>query len=274
MSLPDTKTDSLQTRLVMPSALEQYSQQGRSLKMTTGSGELDSLIDGIQEGLFYLIYGDNFPLDALSHRLLVNCILPIKLRHGFESMAVCINNTDYYGHGKMILNPEKIANTAKAAGIDPKIVSKNLFVQTTYNSHHQMEIASQVSQLIETNQNIKLVVINNLTKFFRDSDGQKRPQVANSVKQVISIIHRACAKNKIAVVATGDSNIASKGVIPRPIGGNYLKHLADAIVYVRDISSNYFNPKFKATLVKHQYMKTPKSVIVHGRRARKIMLLN
>ena len=28
--------------------------------------------------------------------------------------------------GKMILNPEKIANTAKVARIDPKIVSKNL----------------------------------------------------------------------------------------------------------------------------------------------------
>jgi Rad51 len=274
MSIFDANSDLLQTRLIMRSALEQYTNQGNSLKMTTGSGELDSLIDGIEEGLFYLLYGDEMPLDALSHRLLVNCILPIKLRHGFESMAVCINNTDYFGRGKKILNPEKIANTAKSAGIDPKIVSKNLFVHTSYNSHHQMEIASQVSQLIETNQDIKLVVIKNLTKFFNDSNGQRRPEIANSVKQVISIIHRACAKNKIAVVATGDSNITSKGVIPRPIGGTYLKHLADAIVYVKDLSSNYFSPKFKATLVKHQYMKTPKSVVVHGRRARKIMLLN
>jgi hypothetical protein len=274
MSILDTNVDLLQTRLIMRSALEHYTNHGNSLKMTTGSGDLDCLVDGIQEGLFYFIYGDNLPLDALSHRLLVNCILPIKLRHGFESMAICINNTDYYGRDKMILNPEKIANTAKAAGIDPKIVSKNLFVQTAYSSHHQMEIASQVSQLIETNQNIKLVVINNLTKFFSDSIGQRRPEIANSVKQVISIIHRACAKNKIAVVATGNSNVASKGVIPRPIGGNYLKHLADAIVYVKDISSNYFNLKFKATLVKHQYLKTPKSVVVHGIRARKIMLLN
>ena len=123
-------------RLEMKSALEHFSSQGNCLKMTTGSGELDSLIDGIQEGLFYLFYGDTFPLDALSHRLLVNCIMSTK-EHGFESMAVCFNNTDYYGRGKMILNPEKIANTAKAAGIDPKIVSKNLFIQTAYNSQHQ-----------------------------------------------------------------------------------------------------------------------------------------
>ena len=56
-------------RLEMKSALEHFSTQGNCLKMTTGSGELDSLIDGIQEGLFYLFYGDTFPLDALSHRL-------------------------------------------------------------------------------------------------------------------------------------------------------------------------------------------------------------
>src|SRR6476620_12686499 len=107
----------------MKSALEHYSTQGNCLKMTTGSGELDSLIDGIQEGLFYLFYGDSSPLDALSHRLLVNCILPIR-EHGFESMAVCFNNTGYYGRGKMTLNPEKIGNTAKVARIDPIVVSK------------------------------------------------------------------------------------------------------------------------------------------------------
>ena len=81
-------------RLEMKSALEHFSSQGTCLKMTTGSGEVDSLIDGIQEGLFHLFHGDS--LDALLHRLLVNCILPVK-QNGFESMAICFNNTDYYG---------------------------------------------------------------------------------------------------------------------------------------------------------------------------------
>lgn len=257
----------------MKSALEHFSTQGNCLKMTTGSGELDSLIDGIQEGLFYLFYGDAFPLDALSHRLLVNCVMSTK-EHGFNSMAVCLNNTDYYGAGKMILNPEKIASTAKASGIDPKIVSKNLFIQTAYNSQHQKQIANEVSDLIQNNENIKLVMINNMTKFFKDSSGQKRPEIANVVKEVLSVINRSCAKNKVAVVATGDSSLSSKGVIPRPIGGTYLKHLADVIVYVKNISNTAFLPTFKATLAKHQYFKTPKSAIIHGRRCGRMMLLN
>ena len=257
----------------MKSALEHYSNQGKCLKMTTGSGELDSLIDGIQKGLFYMFYGDLLPLDALSHRLLVNCILSVK-EHGFESMAICFNNTDYYGHGKMILNPEKIANTAKVANIEPKIVSKNLYIQTAYNSQHQLQIAEEIAHLVEDNSEIKLIVINNLTKFFRDSRVERRMETASIVKEVVSLINRACAKNKISIVVTGDSNLSSKGVILRPIGGTYLKHIANVIVYLKNISTSTFLPSFKATLVKHQYMKTPKSVIVHGRKCGRAMLLN
>ena len=41
----------------MHSALEHFNEHRNTLKMTTGSAELDSLIDGIQEGMFYLFYG-------------------------------------------------------------------------------------------------------------------------------------------------------------------------------------------------------------------------
>ncbi len=188
-------------------------------------------------------------------------------------MAVCFNNTDYYGREKMTLNPEKIGNTAKMARLDPKIVYKNLFVQTAYNSQHQVQIANEISQLLQENRDIKLVVINNLTKFFRYTNGQRRSEIANAIKEVIWVINRSCAKNKVSVVITGDSNMSNKGIIPRPIGGTYLKHLANVIVYVKNISNSAFLPTFKATLVKHQYLQTPKSVIVHGRRCGRSMLL-
>jgi hypothetical protein len=62
-----------------------------TLKMTTGSAELDSLIDSIQEGQFYLFYGKNkVILDGLVHGFLVNSALPVR-QHGFESMADFFN---------------------------------------------------------------------------------------------------------------------------------------------------------------------------------------
>jgi RecA/RadA recombinase len=263
----------LHPQLEIKSALEQYRKQGGSLKMTTGSAELDSLIDGIEEGLLYLFYGDASPLEALSHRLLVNCILPVKLRHGFESMAVCFNNTDYSGSRKLILNPERIANTAKVARIEPMVVSKNLYVQTAYNSGHQLQVAKEIASLVEENRNIKVIVINNFTKFFNESREQRRLEIANDIKQVIAVVWRACAKNRAAVIITGDANLSSKGIIPRPIGGVFLKHVANTIVHLRDMSVSSSIPRFKATLVKHQYLKTPKSTIIHAKRCGKSMML-
>jgi Rad51 len=77
--------------------------------MTTGSANLDSLIDSIQEGQFYLFYGSNrLLLDGLVHGLLVNCVLP-KQKHGMESMALYLNNVDYYQPDKSkVFSPERL----------------------------------------------------------------------------------------------------------------------------------------------------------------------
>jgi len=49
-------------------------------------------------------------LDDLAHRLLVNCVLPVREKHGLESMAMYINNVDYYQPDKSkVLSPAKIA---------------------------------------------------------------------------------------------------------------------------------------------------------------------
>ena len=128
----------------MQSALEHYNEHRTTLKMTTGSADLDSLIDGIQEGMFYLFYGNNsVVLDAMVHRFLVNCVLPVKENHGFESMGIFFNNVNYYDFSRRTsasVSPEKIGIAAKCSGIDPKIVFKNPYILTAYNGSHQLSV--------------------------------------------------------------------------------------------------------------------------------------
>jgi hypothetical protein len=221
-----------------------------------------------------LFYGNNhLALDALVYTSLVNCVLPIKQKHGFESKAICLNNTDYYDQRKTAaLNPEKIGVASKCAGIDPKIVFKNLYVHPAYNQQHQLSVAEEVAELIESNNDIKLLVVNKVTKFFKDS--KNKMEAANILKQVIGIISKACTKNKVALVCTGDSNTTSKGIIPRPIGGLYLKHAANVIVHFKEFSKTSSIRSFKATLIKHQYTKTPKSAGMYVRKAGGMMLLD
>jgi hypothetical protein len=64
-----------------------------------------------------------------------------------------------------------------------------------------------------------------------------------------------CAQNKVALICTGDANVTSKGIIPRPIGGTFL-NTANVIAHLRECSV-YHPSAFKATLIKHQYAKHP-----------------
>jgi hypothetical protein len=100
-------------------ALEHFNEHRNTLKMTTDSANLDSLIDSIEEGQCYLFYGNNKTiLDGIAHRMLVNCVLPIREKHGFESMANNINNVDYYQPDKSkVLSPEKIATWTEYTAI-------------------------------------------------------------------------------------------------------------------------------------------------------------
>lgn len=262
----------------MKCALDLLDQQNTVQKMSSGSAEIDGLVDGLQQGLFYLFYGtpDNqIVLDSLLNRILVGCILPKSgKKHGFESMAVLFNNIDYSTdkNKHQILNPEKIAVISKYAGIEPKIVSKNLFVHTAYSLEHQITIAQEIADKIESNLDIKLLGIRNLTKFYANASEDN-----SALKKVLNILYQVCIRNKVTVVATGFCNVSNSGTIPRPTGGTYLKHLANVIVNLKpSASSNYYatsssssgsgSVMYRATMIKHPYQITPKHVNVYAKR--------
>ena len=91
------------------------------------------------------------------------------------------------------------------------------------------------------------------------------------LKEVIGILCKVCVQKKIALVCVGDANTTSRGVVPRPIGGTYLKHAFNVIVYLRE--SNQVQT-YKATLIKHQYSKTPKSAILYTKKMGRMLLLD
>jgi hypothetical protein len=113
-----------------------------------------------------------------------------------------------------------------------------------------------------------------LTKFFKDSTGRKKMETANLLKQTIGTLCKACGKNKVALVCTADSNTTSKGLIPKPTGGLYLKHAANVIVHIKEQSGTSTIPSFKATLLKHQYVKTPNSAVIYIKKTGGTMLLD
>ncbi len=265
----------------MKCALDLLDQYDTLKKMSTGSAEIDSLIDGIQEGSFYLFYSSHenqLILDSLLYRQLIGCILPrSNNKNGFESIALFFNNIDLSmdKNKHQLLNPEKIAIASKYASIEPKIVFKNLFVQTAYSQEHQVTIAEEIADKIESNPDIKLLAIRDLTRFLsKDKNANwNTNDDTNTLKKTLGIVYRACTKNKVAIVTTGDCNISNNGIVPKPIGGTYLKHITNVIIHVKpivwstnhgDITSPHIS--FKASMIKHPYRKTPKSVNFYARK--------
>lgn len=51
------RLEDLEIKLHWIAAFDDFNERRNTLKMTTGYAELDSLIDSIQQGQFYLFYG-------------------------------------------------------------------------------------------------------------------------------------------------------------------------------------------------------------------------
>src|SRR5918996_91492 len=269
----------------MKCALDLLDQYSALQKMSTGSSEIDSLIDGIQAGSFYLFYSSHenqLLLDSILYRQLIGCILPkSQKKNGLESAALLCNNIDLsYGKNKhQLLNPEKIAITSKYAGIEPKIVFKNLYVHTAYNLEHQVRVAEEIAEKIEANPDIRLLAIRDLTKYLakdRNTNWNTNDDT-NSLKTTLGTLYRACTKNKVAILATGGCNVSNSGIIPKPNGGTYLKHIANVVVHIKPnfwATTTYNNNNttsspyvsFKASMIKHPYQRTPKAVNFYVKR--------
>jgi len=224
------------------------------LKMSTGNPDLDSLIGGVEEGLFYLFYGEQQILDTLIHRLIVNCVLP-RDRGGFQAKGVYFNNTDY-NTGKTILDPTLLGGLAKRVGLEPKDVFRSIYTAAAYNEERQLIVANQVAELMERDPGIKLLAVHNITRFFADS--KRVEETRRVLKQVISILWSTAKKRGIALVATADALNTGRGFIPRPQGGNYLRHAAGIIVYIKRLED-----AAKAYLIKHPCRKTPDSITLY-----------
>jgi RecA/RadA recombinase len=263
----------------MKCALDLLDQFCDLQKMSTGSAEIDSLIDSVQEGSFYLFYGNQenqLILDSFLYRQLIGCILPKTKKNGLESAAIFLNNIDFSKdrNKHQLLNPEKIAIVSKYAGIEPKIVFKNVLVQTAYNQEHQSQIADKIAEKIESNPDIKLLAVRDLTKFIVKDTNSNVGDDANTLKKTLGVLSRVCTKNRVAIVATGNCNTANSGIIPKPVGGTYLKHLSNVIVHIKPNfwsttgNNNAASPYvlFKSTMIKHPYQQTPKSVNFYAKR--------
>ena len=245
--------------VVMKTAAEALREEAGRKRLTTGSGELDALIDGIRLGQFHLFYGDDEEaLDLLIHRAIVNCILPAE-KGGLDAQALYFNLCNYH-QAKTLLDPDKLSQLAKHVGIDPTVAFENIQSVSAFNEAQQLAATREVSEVLDRNRDIRLVVVHNLTRFIETS---RKPEDARLIlKQVIGLLKQSAARNDLALVASSSSSKGSKSRIPKPEGGTFLRHEANIVLYLKRVDVDAIHA-VRAILVKHPYKASPQAATLY-----------
>jgi len=226
------------------------------LRLTTGNGDLDAFMGGVELGRFYLFYGnDQGAMDTLIHNILVNSVLPADAG-GFGAKALYFNNCNYH-QGKTILNPSLLGGFAKRAGLDPMTAFGDIYCVCAFNEQQQSSAAKEVVDLLSRSDEIRLLVIHNLTRFIETS---RRPGEAHrKLMESVGAMLQVALRNGITIVASCAASGEGLGYMPKPQGGTFLRHEANVIVYLRKVEKI---KAIKAYLVKHPYKETPGSIIL------------
>ncbi|VVC01709.1 DNA repair and recombination protein RadA [uncultured archaeon] len=200
-------------------------------KITTGSTALDELLGGgvetqaITEAYARFSSGKS----QLAFQLAVNVQKPEG--QGGLGGAVLFVDTEH------TFRPERIAQIAEAAGMDPIQVLKNMYVVRAENSDHQMVVIAQAPEIVKE-KNIKLIIIDSLTSHFR-SDYMGRGALGERQQKLNKHVHdlqRLADANNLAVYVTNqvmDDPGMMFGDPTKPIGGHVLAHASTYRLYLR-----------------------------------------
>jgi len=245
----------------MKTAAEALEEERTLLRFGTGNVDLDDLIDGIRQGQFYLLYGnDEKILDTLVHRILVNCFLPYDER-GFGVKGIYFNVCNYH-QGKTILDPSRLTTIAKCAGVDPNRVFDGIYTVSAFNENQQISATKELVRIVEDDDDIRLLIVQNLTRFIETS--RKPLEARRTLRQVIGMLRRIASKKGISLVVTCTASKNLRSRIPKPKGGVFLRHEANFVVFLDNVKREK-SSFIRATLVKHPYKVTPKSIVLHAR---------
>lgn len=242
--------------VVFRTAAQALEDERSRLKMTTGDGDLDALIGGIELGMSYLFYGNSQDaLDRIIHSILVNSVLPVD-EGGFGGKALYFNNCNYH-QGKTILNPSLLGGIAKRAGLDPNVAFEGIYAICAFNEQQQSSAAKEMVDFLSRTNEVRLLVIHNLTMFLGTS--RKPGEAYQALKEAIGALWRTAAQNKITIVANCEASGSSFRFMSKPQGGSFLRHEASVVVNLRRVERLR---GIRACLVKHPYRMAPDSIIL------------
>ena len=200
-------------------------------KLTSGAAALDELLGGgFETQAIVEVFGEfGSGKTQIGHHLAVNTILPIA-QGGFDGEVFYIDTEDTF-------RPERIAQMAEGAGLDPNAVLDRIHVARAYNSAHQMLLVDEIKRMSKSI-DVKMVIVDSLTSHFR-AEYVGRGMLADRQQKLnkhLKELKQLSDVNNALVLVTNQvmSNPGTMWGDPtKAIGGHIVGHASTFRLYLR-----------------------------------------
>jgi len=207
--------------------------------ITFGSKALNELLGGkgVETGSITEFFGEfGSGKTQIAHQLAVNVQLPPE-KGGLGKGAIYIDTEGTF-------RPERIMQMAKAKGLNPEEVLKNIKVARAYTTEQQMMFAEKIEDLIkEENFPVGVVIVDSLTSLFR-AEYVGRGSLAErqqKLNQHMHTLQKLADLYNFAVVVTNQVMAKPDMFFGDPtaaIGGHIVGHNSTYRIYLRKGKKN------------------------------------
>ncbi|KAG9509472.1 DNA repair protein RAD51-like 1, partial [Fragariocoptes setiger] len=212
-----------------------HAKRSDMLQLTTGSSQLDTLLDGgIETGSITEIFGEfRTGKSQLCHTLAVTCQLPVEIGGG-EGKCLYIDTEGTF-------RPNRLIEIGKRWGVKEAEVLDNVAVARCYNTDHQTRLLYEAAAMM-TETRYSLIIVDSATALYR-TDFWGRGELASRQQHLgrfLRILQRLCDEFGVACVITNQVTAQVDGgggmynADPRkPIGGNIIAHASTTRLYFK-----------------------------------------
>ncbi|CAH1791693.1 unnamed protein product [Owenia fusiformis] len=215
-------------------ATEFHQKRSEIIQITTGSKELDKLLQGgIETGSITEIFGEfRTGKTQLCHTLAVTCQMPIDVGGG-EGRAMYIDTEGTF-------RPERLLAVAEKYGLSGKDVLDNVAYARAYNSDHQNQLLLQAAAMMAESR-YALLIVDSATALYRtDYSGRgelsaRQMHLARFLRTLLRLADEFGVAVVISnqVVAQVDGAAMFSADPKKPIGGNIIAHASTTRLYLR-----------------------------------------
>jgi DNA repair protein RadA len=212
-------------------AAEELERRAKMVRCSTGSKNVDGLLDGgIETQAITEFFGEfGSGKSQLCHTLSVLAQLPHD-QGGLEGAVIYIDTEGTF-------RPERVKQIAEQRGLDYNEMLKRIILCKVYNSAHLELVVKSIGRYIEQ-YGAKMVVVDSIISLHR-SEFAGRGTLAERQQRLNTLIHRLLRVAEIfnvAVIVTNQVQTQPDsffGDPTRPAGGNVIAHACTYRVYVK-----------------------------------------